>query len=79
MAKPDLALILGPKPKGGESEGGMIADIPPRFAECADQAFDAVKKGDREAFASALFDCIEAHNEPPPEDDTEEPGEEEME
>jgi hypothetical protein len=84
VAKPDLAIILGPKPKGGEMRGreeddsGGYGDIPPDFADHCDAAFDAIKKGDREKFCNELWLAFKAYEEQPHEE-AEEPGETEEE
>jgi len=68
MGKPELSIIFGPKKSGGmggmDSEEGSTLEVPPEFSDCADRAFDALKKGDREGFASALYDACEAHANP---------------
>ena len=79
--KPDLSIIFGMKPKGGEMPKGgdegdeYGSDISPEFADCADRAFDALKKGDRKGFCSALFDAFKA-GEAEPHEEEDQPEEE---
>jgi hypothetical protein len=78
MAKPELSIIFGPKKPG--AMGGMggedhASEVPPEFSDCADRAFDALKKGDREGFASALYDACEAHANPGSDESEDQPEE----
>lgn len=67
MAKgPALVIAMG-KPKPGApmaddemAEGGMHDDELSAFGEYADDVFDAVKRGDRAAFKSALKSAVKA-------------------
>jgi hypothetical protein len=83
VAKSNLSIIFGP-PKDGEMPKGegddYSSDIPIEFQDACDLAFDAVKKGDRAGFCSALFDAFEAAEAEPHEEEDqpeEEPTDEE--
>lgn len=58
--KPGLALVVGVgKPKGDEPDGDEAEDSG-SYSAAADELFDALKDGDREAFADALKAAVMA-------------------
>lgn len=84
--KPDLSVVLGlgepSKGQGTPLNEDYDTEMPARFEDCCDNCFNALRKGNREAFCRALWDCIhcclEAEEEESDEDEDNERGHEHM-